>query len=42
MVAMVGNIVKGITNINYKTIIEVLMKVYFKVITKRNAIFVKS
>ena len=42
MVAVVGNIVKGIININYKAIIEVLIKVYFKVIAKRNAIFVRS
>ena len=40
--AVVGNIVKGIININYKAIIEVLIKVYFKVITKKNTIFVKS
>jgi hypothetical protein len=42
MVAVVGNIVKGITNINYKVIIEVLVEVYFKVITRRSAIFVRS
>ena len=34
--------VKGIINTNYKIIIEVLIKVYFKVIAKRNIIFVKS
>ena len=39
--AMVGNIVKGIININYKVIIEALMEIYSKVITKRNAIFIK-
>ena len=42
MVAIVGNIVEGIININYKAIIEVFMEVYFKVITRRNAIFVRS
>ena len=42
MVAVVGNTVKGIININYKAIIEALMEVYFKVTTKRNAIFVRS
>ena len=40
--ATVGNIIEGIINANYKAIIEVLIKVYFKVITKRNAIFIKS
>ena len=34
--------VEGIININYKAIIEVFIKVYFKVIAKRNAIFVRS
>ena len=42
MVAIVGNTVKGIINISYKAIIEVLMEVYFKVITRRSAIFIKS
>ena len=42
MVAMVGNIVKGITNINYKVIIEVLTEVYFKVIAKKNTTFIKN
>ena len=42
MVAIVGNIVKGIINVNYKAIIEVFIEVYFKVIAKRNAISVKS
>ena len=42
MVAMVGNIIKGIININYKAIVEVLIEVYFKVITKRNIIFARN
>ena len=42
MVAVVENIEEGITNINYKAIIEVLIEVYFKVITKRSATFVRS
>ena len=42
MVAVVGNIVEGIINVNYKVIVEVLIEVYFKVITKRNAIFMRS
>ena len=42
MVAAVGNTVKGTINANYKAIIEVLIEVYFKVIARRNAIFVKS
>jgi len=34
--------VKGIININYKVIIEVLVEVYFKVITRKSAMFVRS
>jgi len=41
-VAVVGNTAKGIINVNYKAIIEVLIEVYFKVITKRSAIFIRS
>jgi len=33
---------EGTININYKAIIEVLVEVYFKVITRRSAIFVRS
>jgi len=33
---------KGIININHKAIIEVLMEVYFKVIAKKSATFIKS
>ena len=40
--AVVGNTVEGIININYKAIIEVLIEVYFKVITKRSVIFIGS
>ena len=36
---MVGNIKEGIININYKVIREVLIEVYFEVITKKNIIF---
>ena len=42
MVAAVGNIAEGTINANYKVIMEVFIKVYFKVITKRNTIFVRS
>ena len=34
--------VKGIININYKIIIKALIKIYSKVIAKRNAIFIRS
>ena len=40
--AVVGNTEEGIINVNYKVIIEVLIEVYFKVITRRSTIFVKS
>ena len=42
IVAIVGNIIKGIININYKIIVEVLMKVYFEAIIKRSVIFIRS
>ena len=42
MVAIVGNTEEGIININYKAIIEVLMEVYFKVITRKSTIFIRS
>ena len=34
--------VKGTINVNYKAIIEVLVEVYFKVITRRSATFIRS
>ena len=37
-----GNTVKGIININYKVIIEALIKIYSEIIAKRNATSVKS
>ena len=42
IVAIIGNIVEGIINANYKAIIEIFIKIYFKVITKRNAIYIRS
>ena len=42
IVAVVGNTVEGIINANYKAIIEVFIEVYFKVITKKNIIFIRS
>ena len=42
IVAAVGNIAEGTINTNYKVIIEVLMEVHFKVIARRNAIFIRS
>jgi len=41
-VAVVGNTEEGIININYKVIIEVLIEVYFKVIAKKSAMFIRS
>jgi len=42
MAAVVGNMVKGIINVDYKVIIEVPIEVYFKVIARRNATFIRS
>jgi competence CoiA-like predicted nuclease len=41
MVVVVGNTVEGIIN-NYKAKVEVLVEVYFKVIARRSAIFVRN
>ena len=40
--AIVGNITEGIINTNYKTTIKVLIEVYFKVIARKNVMFVRS
>jgi hypothetical protein len=42
IVAIVGNIVKGTININYKVIIKVFIEIYFKGIARRNTIFIRS
>ena len=42
MVAIIGNTAKGTINIGYKAIIEVFIEVYFEVIAKRSAMFVRS
>jgi hypothetical protein len=42
IVDVVGNMAEGIINIDYKAIVKVLMEVYFKVITRKNVIFVRS
>jgi len=41
MVAGVGNTVEGIIN-DYKTKVEVLIEVYFKVITRRSTTFIRN
>ena len=42
IVAIIGNMVKNTINANYKIIIEVFIKVYFKVIIKKNTIFIRN
>jgi len=42
MVAVVGNTEEGIINVNYKATIEVPVEVYFKVIARRSAMFIRS
>jgi len=42
IVAVVGNIEEGIINVNYKATVEVLIEVYFKVITRRSAMFIRN
>jgi len=41
MVAGVDNIVEGIIN-DYKVKVETLMEVYFKVIARRSAMFIRN
>jgi hypothetical protein len=40
--AVVGNTVKGIINVDYEAIMEVLVEVYFEVTARRSAIFIRS
>ena len=42
IVDIVGNTAENTININYKAIIEVFIEVHFKVIIKRNVIFIRS
>ena len=42
IVAVVGNTVEDTINTNYKAIIKALIEVYFKVIARRNTIFIRS
>ena len=42
IIDIVGNTAEGIININYKAIIEVFIEIHFKVIARRNVIFVRS
>ena len=42
IVAVIGNTAEGIINTNYKAIVKVFVEVYFKIIAKKNAIFVRS
>ena len=41
MVAIVGNTAEGIIN-NHKVKVEVLMEVYFKVIARKSAMFIRN
>ena len=42
MVAVVEDTVEDIINVDYKAIMEVLVEVYFKVIARKSAIFIRS
>ena len=42
IVVTVGNIAEGTINANYKIIIEVFIEVYFKIITRRNTMSIRS
>ena len=40
--AVVSNMAKDIININYKAIVEALIKIHFEITVKINAIFIRS
>ena len=40
--AVVRNIEEDIINVDYKAIMEVLIEVYFKVIARKNTMFIRS
>jgi len=42
IVAIVGNTEEGIINVDYKATMEVPVEVYFKVIAKKSATFIRS
>ena len=42
MAAVVGNIVKGTINVDHEVIMEVLVEVYFEVIVRKNATFIRN
>ncbi len=42
MVAVVGNMAKAIINVDYEVIVKVLIEVYFEIIARRSAMFVRS
>ena len=42
IVAAVGNIAEGTINTNHKVIMEVFIEIHFKVIARRNAMFIRS
>ena len=42
MVAVVGDTAEDMININYKAIMEVFVEAYFKIITRKSAMFVRS
>ena len=42
IVAVVGDTVKGIINVDYKAIVEVLAEVYFETIGRRSTMFIRS
>ena len=42
MVAVVGDTEEGMINVDHKAIVEVLIEVYFEVIARRSAIFIRN
>ena len=42
IIAVVEDTAEDIISVDYKAIIEVLIEVYFKIIAKKNAIFMRS
>ena len=42
IVVVVETMAKGIINIDYKAIVEVFVEVYFKIIARKSATFIRS
>jgi len=42
IVDIIGNMAESIINVNYKTIMKVLVEVHFEMIARKNAMFIRN